>query len=38
MQMQHRPVLDELKMGNLTESSEEIIRKVATDIAGKFKN
>jgi len=37
MQMQHRPVLDELKVGNLTESSEEIIKKVAAEVAAKFK-
>jgi F-type H+-transporting ATPase subunit alpha len=37
MQLQHRPILDDLKLGNLTESAEETIRKVASEIAGKFK-
>jgi F-type H+-transporting ATPase subunit alpha len=37
MQLQHRPVLDELKQGNLTENTEEIIRKVATEVAEKYK-
>ena len=37
MQIQHRSVLDELKLGNLTESAEETIRKVATEIADKYK-
>ncbi len=37
MQMQHRPVLDELKAGNLTEDVEETIRKVAAEIAEKYK-
>lgn len=37
MQMQHREVLDELKAGNLTEKAEEIIKKVATEIAEKYK-
>jgi len=37
MQMQHRATLDELKVGNLTENGEEIIRKVATEIAEKYK-
>lgn len=37
MQLQHRSVLDELKEGNLTESAEEIIRKVASEIAEKYK-
>lgn len=37
MQMQHREVLDELKAGNLTEMAEEIIKKVATEIAEKYK-
>jgi hypothetical protein len=37
MQMQHRSVLDELKLGNLTENAEEIIKKVATEIAEKYK-
>ncbi len=37
MQLQHRATLDDLKTGNLSESAEEIIRKVATEIAEKFK-
>jgi F-type H+-transporting ATPase subunit alpha len=37
MQLQHRSVLDELQEGNLTESAEEIIRKVAAEIAEKYK-
>ncbi len=37
MQLQHRDVLDELKAGNLTEQAEEIIKKVATEIAEKYK-
>lgn len=37
MQLQHRDVLDELKAGNLTEKAEEIIKKVATEIAEKYK-
>jgi len=37
MQLQHRSVLDELKEGNLTESAEETIRKVAAEIAEKYK-
>jgi F-type H+-transporting ATPase subunit alpha len=37
MQMQQRAVLDELKQGNLTEKAEEIIKKVATEIAEKYK-
>jgi F-type H+-transporting ATPase subunit alpha len=37
MQLQHRSVLDELKEGNLTESAEEIIRKIAAEIAEKYK-
>jgi len=37
MQMQHRAVLDELKQGNLTENAEEVIKKVATEIAEKYK-
>ncbi|HSO85744.1 MAG TPA: F0F1 ATP synthase subunit alpha, partial [Draconibacterium sp.] len=37
MQMQYRSTLDELKQGNLTENGEEIIKKVAAEIAEKFK-
>ena len=37
MQLQHRSVLDELKEGHLTEIAEETIRKVATEIAEKYK-
>jgi F-type H+-transporting ATPase subunit alpha len=37
MQLQHRDVLDELKAGNLTEKAEEIIKRVATEIAEKYK-
>jgi aspartate/glutamate racemase len=35
--MQHRAVLDELKQGNLTENAEEVIKKVATEIAERYK-
>jgi F-type H+-transporting ATPase subunit alpha len=37
MQLQHRSTLDELKEGNLTENGEVVIRKVASDIAEKYK-
>ena len=37
MQMQHRNVLDELKAGNLTDAIEETLRKVAAEVAEKFK-
>lgn len=37
MQLQHLSTLDELKAGNLTENGEEVIRKVASDIAAKYK-
>lgn len=37
MQMQHRATLDELKAGNLTENAEEVIQKVAKEIAEKYK-
>lgn len=37
MQEQHRDVLDELKAGNLTDAIEETLRKVAADVAEKFK-
>lgn len=37
MQLQHRDVLDELKAGNLSEKAEEIIKKVAAEIADKYK-
>ena len=37
MQMQHRDVLDELKAGNLTDAIEETLRKVAAEVAEKFK-
>jgi F-type H+-transporting ATPase subunit alpha len=38
MELQHRPVLDSLKTGKLTDEIEETIRKVAADVAGKFKS
>ncbi len=38
MELQHRPVLDELKSGKLTAEIEETIKKVATEVAGKYKN
>ena len=38
MELQHRPVLDELKSGKLTAEIEEIIKNVATEVAGKYKN
>lgn len=37
MHLQHQSTLDELKEGNLTENGEEVIKKVAADIAGKYK-
>ena len=37
MEMQHRATLDELKEGNLTAEGEETIRKVAAEVAEKFK-
>ncbi len=38
MELQHRPVLDELKSGKLTAEIEETIKKAATEVAGKYKN
>jgi F-type H+/Na+-transporting ATPase subunit alpha len=38
MEMQHRPVLDSLKEGQLTTEAEDTIRKVAAEVAEKFKN
>jgi len=37
MEMSHRPVLDELKIGKLTPEIEETIKKVAAETAAKFK-
>jgi F-type H+-transporting ATPase subunit alpha len=37
LQMQHRNLLDELKIGNLTEATEQTLRKVAEEVAEKFK-
>ncbi len=37
MKMQYKPVMDELKAGNLTDKAEEIIRKVAAEVAEKYK-
>ena len=37
MQMQHRSVLDELKAGNLTDQAEATMRKVAAEVAEKYK-
>ncbi|MCY1721704.1 F0F1 ATP synthase subunit alpha [Prolixibacteraceae bacterium Z1-6] len=37
MEISHRPVLDELKTGNLTPEIEDTIRKVAAETAEKFK-
>ncbi len=37
LQLQHRSLLDELKAGNLTETGEQIIRKVAAEVSEKFK-
>jgi len=37
MEMSHRPVLDELKTGKLTDDIEATIRKVAAETAEKFK-
>ncbi len=38
MEMSHRPVLDEIKAGKLTDEIEETIRKVAAETAEKYKN
>ncbi len=38
MKMQYQPALEELKEGKLTEETENIIRKVAGEIAEKYKN
>ncbi|HKI88240.1 MAG TPA: F0F1 ATP synthase subunit alpha [Draconibacterium sp.] len=38
MEMQHRAVLDSLKEGQLTTEIEDTIRKVAAEVAEKFKN
>lgn len=37
MEMNHRKVLDDLKAGNLTPEAEETIRKVAAEVAEKYK-
>ncbi len=37
MEMQHRAILDELRAGNLTADGEDTIRKVAAEVAEKFK-
>ena len=37
LQLQHRNLLDELKAGNLTEATEQTLRKVAEEVAEKFK-
>jgi len=37
MNIKHKPVMDELKAGNLTKEAEEILEKVALDIAAKYK-
>jgi F-type H+-transporting ATPase subunit alpha len=37
MEIRHRPVLDELKEGNMTAEAEEIIRKVAAGVAEKYR-
>ncbi len=37
MEVQHRATLDELREGNLTAEGEETIRKVAAEVAEKFK-
>jgi F-type H+-transporting ATPase subunit alpha len=38
MELQHRAVLDSLKTGKLTDEAEDTIRKVAAEVAGKYKN
>ncbi|MBN2635228.1 MAG: F0F1 ATP synthase subunit alpha [Prolixibacteraceae bacterium] len=38
MEVQHRKTLDELRAGNLTADIEETIRKVAADVAAKYKS
>lgn len=37
MNIKHKAVMDELKAGNLTKEAEEIMEKVALDIAAKYK-
>ncbi|MDR2911572.1 MAG: F0F1 ATP synthase subunit alpha [Bacteroidales bacterium] len=37
MEIQYRSTLDELKEGNITSAGEEIIRKVTTEVAEKYK-
>ena len=37
MEIQHRDALDELKEGNLTAQTEDTIRKVAAEVAEKYK-
>lgn len=37
MNIKHRSLMDELKAGNLTKEAEEIMEKVALDIAAKYK-
>ncbi|HQH40589.1 MAG TPA: F0F1 ATP synthase subunit alpha [Bacteroidales bacterium] len=37
MNIKHKPVMDELKAGNLSKEAEEILEKVALDIAAKYK-
>ena len=37
MEVQHRKTLDELKAGNLTAETEDTIRKVAAEVASKYK-
>jgi len=37
MNIKHKPVMDELKSGNLSKEAEEILEKVALDIAAKYK-
>jgi F-type H+-transporting ATPase subunit alpha len=37
MNIKHKPVMDELKAGNLSKEAEEILVKVALDIAAKYK-
>ena len=38
MEMQHRQTLDTLQEGQLTEEAEEILRKVAAEVAAKYKH
>ena len=38
MEIQYRTVLDELEQGKLSAETEDVIRKVASEVAEKYKN